>query len=84
MALRAARGFSWTRRGFPAGLSREQWDRADHSQHPGAGIPDLVELARHQQDGIAGADRMFIPASGFENAFPFEEINLVLLFMVME
>ena len=70
------------RGGFFSGLSRKKWNCAYHLQHTVTSIPDLVEFAWHEQDGIASVDRKL--ALGFNNAFPFEDIYLVLFLVVVK
>ncbi len=70
--------------GFFTGLSRKQRDRADHLQHAGAGVPDLVKFARHEQNGIACVDLTLTLSPCLENAFPFKEIYFVFLLVIVE
>ena len=55
---------------------------AYHLQHTVTSIPDLVEFAGHEQDDIASVDRKLGP--GVNNAFPFEDIYLVLFLVVVK
>jgi hypothetical protein len=69
---------------FFTGLSWKQRDGADHSQHAGTGIPDLVKLTRHEQDCIASANFAFGVRPGPENAFSIKDIEFVLLLVIVE
>jgi len=74
----------FTRGGFFTRLSRKQRDCADHLQRAGAGIPDLVKYARHEQNCIASMDPTLCLCPGLENAFSFEEIYFVFLHVIVE
>jgi hypothetical protein len=47
---------SFTQGCFHPILPRDERHRTDHLQHALPGIPDLVHLAGHQEEGIAGPD----------------------------
>jgi hypothetical protein len=73
---------SHARCSFFASFSRKQRDCTDHLQYAGTSIPDLVEFARHEENYIASADLTL--AFGLKNAFPLEDIDLVLFPVVVE